>query len=202
MNLPSLTCSWILRAGSLAVLCWPIGAGVVSAQAVDCATPANAAQKTICGDPNLKALDAKMATLYIDANKGASSAGKNEIAAEQRRWIVSRDNCSKDKDVTGCIIAAYTARNQLLSAYVSKAAKPADAEPVMFSCDDTSTLTITFINGAKPQARVRQGEQFWTLPQVKSASGARFAKGNVSVWNKGKEVTFQQGTKKTTCTQR
>ena len=203
MNRELLRRSLASKAVALAVLGWAtIGAGAASAQAVDCAQPANEAQKIICGDPTLKALDAKMGTLYAEAFKGASSSGKNEIASEQRRWIMSRDGCSKDKDVTRCITAAYTARNQLLSAYVSKAAKPGGAEPVTFTCDDKTTLSISFITGATPQARVRQGEQFWTLPQVRSGSGARFAKGNVSVWNKGKEVTFQQGSRKTVCTQR
>ena len=118
MNRELLRRSLASKAVALAVLGWAtIGAGVVSAQAVDCAQPANEAQKIICGDPKLKALDAKMGTLYAEAFKGASSSGKNEIAAEQRRWIMSRDGCSKDKDVTRCITAAYTARNQLLSAY-------------------------------------------------------------------------------------
>ena len=72
-------------------------------------------------------------------------------------------------------------------------------DPVIFTCDDHSTLTISFVNGARPLAHVRQGEQFWTLPQVKSASGARYAKGNVSIWNKGKDLTLQLGTRKTHC---
>jgi membrane-bound inhibitor of C-type lysozyme len=91
---------------------------------------------------------------------------------------------------------ADTSRNETLAYYASK---NRTMDPVTFTCEDHTTLTISFVTGAKPLARVRQGEQFWTLPQVKSASGARYANGTVSVWNKGKDLTFQLGNRKTQC---
>lgn len=172
-----------------------ISARVASAQGVNCASPASTVQKTICGDAALEALDAKMVSLYTDASKTGSTV-KNEIAAQQKHWIESREACGTQKDVKACLTAAYTSRNEALARYASKGAT---MEPVTFTCDDHTTLTISFVSGARPLARVRQGEQFWTLPQVKSASGARYAKGNVSIWNKGKDLTFQLGSRKTQC---
>ncbi len=175
-----------------------ISARVASAQGVNCASPASIVQKTICGDADLKALDAKMVSLYADAGRTGSTV-KNEIAAQQKHWIESREACGTKKDVKACLTAAYTSRNDALARYASKSGT---TDPVTFTCDDHTTLTISFLGGAKPLARVRQGEQFWTLPQVKSASGARYAKGNVSVWNKGKDLTFQLGNRKTQCSTR
>jgi len=172
-----------------------VAARVASAQGVNCTSPGSAAQNSICADADLKALDAKMVSLYAEASRTGSTV-KNEIAAQQRQWIESREACGTQKDVKACLTAAYTSRNEALARYATKTSA---MDPVIFTCDDHSTLTISFVNGARPLAHVRQGEQFWTLPQVKSASGARYAKGNVSIWNKGKDLTLQLGTRKTHC---
>jgi len=172
-----------------------IAARVAEAQGINCTSPTSTVQKTICGDADLKALDAKMVSLYTEASKTGSTV-KNEIAAQQTPWIESREACGKQKDVKACLTAAYTSRNETLEHYASK---NRTMDPVTFTCEDHTTLTISFVTGTKPLARVRQGEQFWTLPQVKSASGARYANGTVSVWNKGKDLTFQLGNRKTQC---
>lgn len=189
----SASASMLVAAGLLVLV--TVSAPVASAQGLNCTSPTGTVQKTICGDADLEALDAKMVSLYTDASK-TGSAVKNEIAAQQKQWSESREACGKQKDVKACLTAAYTSRNEALARYASKSST---MEPVTFTCDDRTTLTVSFVTGAKPLARVRQGEQFWTLPQVKSASGARYAKGNVSVWNKGRDLTFQLGGRKTHC---
>ena len=69
------------------------------------------------------------------------------------------------------------------------------ARTVMFTCDDKSILTIEFstATGDIGQAKVIHGSSTWTLPQVRSGSGARFAATGVSVWNKGNDVLFEDG---------
>jgi len=56
------------------------------------------------------------------------------------------------------------------------------------------------IADANGQATVTHGASTWTLPQVRSGSGARYAANGVSVWNKGNEVSFDDGKVKRTCT--
>ena len=85
-----------------------------------------------------------------------------------------------------------------------RAAQPDAASPTRtatFVCDDKSTLTIQFISsGSTNQAHVMWGAAAWTLPQVRTGSGARFAADGVSVWNKGNDVLFERGSAKLNCT--
>ena len=46
------------------------------------------------------------------------------------------------------------------------------------------------------------GTSNWTLPQVRTASGARYMDDKVSVWNKGKEIAFEVGGTSQTCTEK
>jgi membrane-bound inhibitor of C-type lysozyme len=78
------------------------------------------------------------------------------------------------------------------------------SKTVTFVCDDRSTLTVEFqSNGsssAPGYARVVHGTGAWMLPQVRTASGARYAADGVSVWNKGNEILFERGNAKLNCT--
>jgi len=49
------------------------------------------------------------------------------------------------------------------------------------------------------RARVQYGSSDFTLPHVRSASGARYKSGATSVWNKGAELLFEHDGKKLTC---
>jgi len=75
---------------------------------------------------------------------------------------------------------------------------------VTFVCDDRSTLTVEFkANGsasAPGYARVVHGTGAWMLPQVRAASGARYAADGVSVWNKGNDILFERGAERLNCT--
>ena len=176
-----------------------------SAQAIDCFKTTNAVQKTICTDSDLSSLDVKMASLYRDAIKHATPAQQQAIAAEHSRWVTtSRDSCAKAKDVKGCVTEAYAARNAVLTGYATGKPLPssgsaAPSATYTYRCEDKSTVKVTYT--AKDQARVKHGTSSWTLPHVTSASGAHYAAGKVSVWNKGRDLTFQHGKTKLACTE-
>ena len=100
-----------------------------------------------------------------------------------------------------CLVVASPALAQIART------TPSDAAPtiktVTFVCDDKSTLTIEFISSATPgstsRAHVMLGTSAWTLPQVRSASGGRYAADGVSVWNKGDDILFERGSTKLNC---
>ena len=167
----------------------------VAAQAVDCTTPANPVQKTICSDTDLKALDAKMAGLYAEAVKVSSPAQQKEIAAQHARWTKSfRDVCAKESDVKQCVTKAYTARNELLASYASTTSvPPSSTRVVKYTCADKSTFTVVYSSKGDGLAQIARGATTITLPNVPSASGARYANAKVSLWNKETEVTLDQG---------
>ena len=99
-------------------------ARIARAQGIDCFKAPNAVQRTICTDSDLIALDAKMASLYRDAVKHATPAQQQALATLQQHWASgTRDACGNQKDVKGCVIDAYTARNAQLTSYASGEAK-------------------------------------------------------------------------------
>ena len=67
----------------------------------------------------------------------------------------------------------------------------------VYTCSDRSSLKVTYTK--RGRARVQYGSSDWTLPHVRSASGARYKSGVTSVWNKGAEVLFEHDGKKLTC---
>jgi uncharacterized protein len=67
----------------------------------------------------------------------------------------------------------------------------------VYTCSDQSSLKVTYTK--RSRARVQYGSSDWTLPHVRSASGARYKSGATSVWNKGAELLFEHDGKKLTC---
>lgn len=242
---------------ALAVAAIIVPARVTLAQGIDCFKAPNAVQRTICTDSSLIALDTEMVSVYRDAIKHATPGQQQALAVQQQRWASgTRDACSKQKDVKGCVTDAYTARNAQLRSMASGEAKlPAGAgastgsratarpaapvvtpsAPAMpplagsapsvsssssassstaakkkaaaapktgthvYTCSDQSTLTVTYTK--RGRARVRYEGSDVTLPRVKTASGVRYKSGSTSVWNKGTDVAFQNGSKKLTCSE-
>ena len=69
----------------------------------------------------------------------------------------------------------------------------------MYTCSDQSSLKVTYTK--RRRARVQHGSSDWTLPHVRSGSGARYKSGATSVWNKGTELLFEHDGKKLTCSE-
>ena len=69
----------------------------------------------------------------------------------------------------------------------------------VYTCGDQSSLKVTYTK--RGRARVQYASSDWTLPHVKSASGARYKSGATSVWNKGTELLFEHDGKKLTCSE-
>jgi uncharacterized protein YecT (DUF1311 family)/predicted Ser/Thr protein kinase len=71
----------------------------------DCATATNAAQRLVCSDQELAALDQRMADLY---QLGLTHvADTNEFFGEQRSWLTEQRDACTDK---ACLLTAYNAR--------------------------------------------------------------------------------------------
>jgi membrane-bound inhibitor of C-type lysozyme len=72
--------------------------------------------------------------------------------------------------------------------------------PVTFTCDDGSTIEATFDNAPDPATVLLvRGDQTFTLPQVMSASGARYLGDNIEFWNKGRDAAVDWQGQKLSC---
>ncbi len=70
-----------------------------------------------------------------------------------------------------------------------------------FTCDDATTVYALFRNDSAGKAEVALaiGDARVHLPQLTSASGARYGDAKTTFWNRGNEVEFTRSGKKTTC---
>ena len=70
-----------------------------------CAAAINQAERVICADPGLSALDAQIASLYRRAKANAADEG-GTLASEQSAWLYQRNRCAD----AGCIRERYAER--------------------------------------------------------------------------------------------
>jgi uncharacterized protein len=70
----------------------------------DCDKASTFAEKAICSDSRLTAMDDELGALYKAAL--ASSPDKTALKAEQKAWLAARDSCQDD----ACIMQAYAER--------------------------------------------------------------------------------------------
>ena len=78
----------------------------------DCRSPGNAAERIVCSDGQLAALDVKMAELYAVGMR--SVADTNAFRGEQQTWLAQRDVCG-DKS---CLAESYGERIKELERWV------------------------------------------------------------------------------------
>lgn len=76
----------------------------------------------------------------------------------------------------------------------------AHATEAAYRCADGTVLTATFTTrSGKGAVALATGRTRTTLPQVLSADGGRYAQGSTEFWIKGREASFTDGGKATTC---
>jgi membrane-bound inhibitor of C-type lysozyme len=70
------------------------------------------------------------------------------------------------------------------------AAAASRAGPFTYACAEGKSFTAAF-NAAGDAVTIAAGGDSRTLPQVVSASGARFSDGATQYWSKGREATLE-----------
>jgi serine/threonine protein kinase len=78
----------------------------------DCTTPGNPAERIVCSDGQLAALDVKMAQMYQQGLRSVSDP--NAFRGEQQVWLSQRDVCT-DKP---CLAASYDERIKELERWI------------------------------------------------------------------------------------
>jgi uncharacterized protein len=81
------------------------------ASSFDCAKASSPAERLVCSNPELSALDSRMSEAYSNAIGAVEPASKPRLVIEQRHWIrYVRDVC----DTVNCLRSAYGQRSDLL----------------------------------------------------------------------------------------
>jgi uncharacterized protein len=83
------------------------------APSFDCKKASSSVEKTICGDPQLIELDAKLAFNYNKLRGDSSENLSKWIVSAQRGWLKERNNCPR-QGVRDCLVQSYTSRLEAL----------------------------------------------------------------------------------------
>jgi uncharacterized protein YecT (DUF1311 family) len=73
------------------------------AMAFDCAKAASDVEKTICAEPELKALDDRMGESYATLRAGFDPAARKMLVRSQKRWLQWRESCQTAEGVSDCV---------------------------------------------------------------------------------------------------
>ncbi|MGA6150780.1 MULTISPECIES: MliC family protein [unclassified Stenotrophomonas] len=152
----------------------------------DCAKATSDAEKWVCTDEGLAALDRQLAARY---KRAQTAPDEVDIAAEQRGWIKGRDACTRAVDPRQCLREAYQTR--LVELTVSGGGVPASATGT-YRCDDADKpLKVVFYNDIDPAAAiVTLGTDQAIVFPIESASGSRYGREGVAFWEHQGEATL------------
>jgi len=157
----------------------------------DCVRAASDAEKLVCGDAELAALDRQLAARYAEAQAPDPAA--------QRGWAKGRDECWKQSDLRLCVLDAYRTRLVELAIAAPGAATP---KKVAFRCSNNrEPFTMTYYNDIDPQAAVMMlgNDQAIVFPQP-AASGAKYGRVGVEYWEHQGEASVDFFGDRLSCT--
>ena len=94
-----------------------LSATAARALPIDCTRTSTPDENTICSDPFLVQLDARMDTLYDISGRFVSDKDASALRDSQRAWVKDRQACGADKN---CIRSAYAARNAVFEKILAR----------------------------------------------------------------------------------
>ncbi|EAQ03490.1 hypothetical protein OB2597_02682 [Pseudooceanicola batsensis HTCC2597] len=130
--------------------------------AFDCAKAESSAEKLVCDDPALAALDRRLADRFaaaLSVTRGLDTGAKeveDNLRATQRGWIKGRDECWKDPDLRACVEAEYLRREaELVAEFLLEEASGVRD----LVCGDAGrSLTVYEFATELPAVRVEEGD--------------------------------------------
>jgi uncharacterized protein len=139
----------------------------------------------ICEDKELSALDQKLAAVR-GAARTAAGLRRFELAASERDWLASRNDCEHADNRASCVRDAYYRR---IAGLQARYALIAGNGPVSYDCDDgASEVEATFFVTDPPTVIVRRNGAAALLYSVPSGSGARYQGSMETFWEHQGEV--------------
>ena len=192
--------------GIIIAALWMAVAAAASATtpSFDCHGKVNSAQKIICGDDTLAALDRKLGKIFIDAAQSLPS-GK-EIAyfvAEQQDWVRSRDGCPTTPNPASCLSSVYRTR---IAELQGRFRLVPTRGPFRFACNGSppQEIVVTWYQTDPPSGLLETARGQTTMFEITSASGTHYVGDDVAlVEHQGTvTVTFGMANQELTCRQK
>lgn len=136
--------------------------------AFDCTKAESSAEKLVCEDAELAALDRRLAHRFaaaVEVAEGLDVGAEettNALRAMQRGWISGRDECWKEPDLRVCVETEYLQREaELVAEFMLEAA----SETVELTCGPRA-LTVDIFATALPGLRVEEGDSVYIGAQL------------------------------------
>lgn len=158
----------------------------------DCGLAQASAERLVCSDSELAALDRQLSEVYASARRKATNEHPSTLRAEQRGWIKGRNDCWKAKDLRACVIDAYRLRIVELQARYRLTPPTAITT---FVCDGQpgNEIAVTFFATDPATLIAERGDQVSLMVQQAAASGSRYQGRNEWFWEHQGEATVVWG---------
>jgi uncharacterized protein len=171
-----------LAAAAMAAAALAQGAAHAATPSFDCSKRINAAEKMVCGDDTLAALDRKLGGIVSQA--GHSLPRDKSIAyfvVEQQEWVRSRDGCPSTPRPEACLMSVYRTR---IAELQDRFNLVPSRGPYRFACNGSppADLVVTWFETDPPSGMLETASGTTTIFSVQSASGARYIGENVTFW--------------------
>lgn len=162
----------------------------------DCARAESSAEKLVCEDADLAALDRRLAGRFAAAeavvkDQADAAEAMKYLKATQRGWIKGRDECWKAEDLRDCVEQEYLERE---GALVARYLLEEPFSITSWSCggNKANELVVYVFDTQLSSLRIEHGDTIETAFQTRSGSGAKYAGSvNASFWMKGEEAVLE-----------
>lgn len=142
----------------------------------DCEKAAKHAEKLICEDSALAALDREVARLYRLASEETNATpGFEELLDGQRRWLAERNTCFDAE----CLAEMHVRRVHRLRHDYPAARQPGNASrsagPYVLRCDGLdAAVGVSVVTAAPGYAHIAWRQSYAVMKKMPAASGVRY----------------------------
>lgn len=182
---------------ALALVAAPAVALAQDGPSFDCARAETGAEKLVCADTALAALDRRVAARFaaaLDVARGldaGAAEAEATLRAYQRGWIGGRDECWKAADERACVEDAYLRREAEL---VAEWMLDAPTATTFWTCGGSpaNEVVTMFFDTPLPAVRFERGDSIDTGTLSPTGSGARYD-GSFGryIWIKGDQADYR-----------
>lgn len=169
--------SYLMTGLMIALLAMPGAQAAEIGQTLDCKTPNNKIEQTLCRNKDLSARHREMEGLLAHAARSPrKDAPGLRLDESQHAWLVRRDRCAKSFNHSKCLLQAYNAR----LAYLEAKFRPGRTKSEDWQCEtEKDKITVTFTTGRTAFGdfvvagrEMETGYQEWFMAETGKVSGA------------------------------
>jgi uncharacterized protein len=165
----------------------------------DCVKASGQVETLIRKDPELIALDRKMADVYAAAMKKWPTNIATEQRAYQRGWIKGRNDCWKADDSRACTKLSYRTRIVELQVKSGQLMVPTSVGYKCTGGEDKPFSATFYRQTDPPSAVITYGDDQVIAFAAPLASGAKYTAANVEFWEHQGEASVEWFGTKLTC---